>query len=224
MVNLGFAQTAADSVFDFLRRTADVTAEGVSWQSLTYLNETIRRHDLWDGVPGVALFLADYAAVTGSGEARELARQALAWSDAQARSAPHPDQDGRPSLGRGAAGVSLAYLRLACSDRSALDRAAELAADVARTAPARNPSLLWGTAGEIVLLLRAWEATQEESFRSAALARGAVLRDESLPGALAAAAQRPIPVGLAPGLAGIEIGLSALHSAANDDTWVAAVR
>jgi len=190
---------------------------------LSYQNEAIRRHDLWDGVPGVALFLADYAAITGSAEASELARRVLAWSVAQARIAPSPDPPG-PNLGRGAAGMSLAYLHLARIDTAALDRAAELAAQVAEAPPAQNPSLLWGTAGEIVLLLRVWEATHEEAFRSAAMRRGAMLGDETLPGVLAAVAQRPIPLGLAPGLAGIGIALAALHAADSGGAGSASIR
>src|SRR5687768_3504953 len=109
MTGKSLEEQGAGSVVAFLERTAQESADGVSWESLSYQNEAIRRHDLWDGVPGVALFLADYAAVTGSQAARELASRALGWSEAQARGGPHPDPDGRPSLGRGAAGLALAY-------------------------------------------------------------------------------------------------------------------
>ena len=93
-------QRNADSVAVYLARTAQESGDGVSWESLSYQNETIRRHDLWDGVPGIALFLADYAAVTGSRTAKDLAARALAWSEARARTDPHPDPAGDPARPR----------------------------------------------------------------------------------------------------------------------------
>ena len=215
----------AESVAAFLARTADESAAGISWESLSYQNELIRRHDLWDGVPGIALFLADYAAIAGAQAARELATRALAWSEAQARISPHPDPDGRPSLGRGAAGLALAYFHLAAAgDSSALERAAHFADEVARSDVGRNPSLLWGTAGEALLLIRAWRATNGKNYRDAAVRRGVLLRDGALVGALAAMGERPIPIGLAPGLAGVGVALAHLLDATGDEQWVAPVR
>src|SRR5688500_2933095 len=213
------AREAADSVYAFLRRTAERSGEGTSWETLSYRNEPIRRHDLWDGVPGVALFLADYAGVTGSDEAAHLAAEALAWSVAHARSDPPPEPGRELSLGRGAAGLALAHLHLARIFPTALDTAVEQARLVAAKAPSpRDPGLLWGNAGQILALVRVWHATGEQQLLEAAVARGAVLRD--LPGALAsAAAERPIPLGLAPGLAGVGIGLLALLTATGDDRW-----
>ena len=219
------AQHAADSVFAYLARTADESPVGASWESLSYQNEPIRRPDLWDGVPGVALFLADYAAVTGSAAARELAARALRWSVAQAQTGPHPDPDSRPNVGRGAAGLALAYLHLhAAGDRTALACAAELADQTVNTDPARNPSLLWGTAGEALALGRVGVATGDERFITAAGRRAALLRDDSLPGALAAMDQRPIPLGLAPGAAGIGLALAQLLTMTRNDEWVPPIR
>lgn len=225
MTEKSIQEQGAESVVGFLERSAQESADGVSWESLSYQNEVIRRHDLWDGVPGVAVFLADYAAVTGSREARELAARALGWSEAQARTGQHPDPDGRPSLGRGAAGLSLAYFHLsAAGDSSALERAAHYANEVAGKKVGRNPSLLWGTAGEALLLIRAWRTTSDGGFLDAAVRRGVALRDDSLVGVLAAMEQRPVPFGLAPGLAGVGIALAHLFAATGDEQWAAPTR
>src|SRR5688572_32190684 len=117
------ARAAADSVYAFLRRTAERSGEAVLWETLSYRNEPIRRHDLWDGVPGVALFLTDYAEVTGSNEAAQLAADALAWSVAHAQSDAPPDPGRELSLGRGTAGLALAHLPLARIFPTALDTA-----------------------------------------------------------------------------------------------------
>ena len=175
----------AASVVSYLARTAQESTDGVSWESLSYQNELLRRHDLWDGVPGGALFLADYAAVAGSRAARDLAARALQWSEVQARTGPHPDPDGRPSLGRGAAGLALAYFHLAAAgDPAALDRAAHFAAAAAALDDAalldtaiaageapyahgdarQNPSLCHGLAGGAELLVDLFRRTGDERW------------------------------------------------------------
>ena len=224
MFDAAAARSAADSVYGYITRTAERSAEGASWETLSYRNEPIRRHDLWDGVPGIALFLADYALVTGSTEGAQLAADALGWSMAHAQSDPPPEPGRELGVGRGGAGLALAYLHLASVVPSALDRALEQARLVAASDPPREPGLLWGNAGQILTLVGVWRAIGERGLLDAALTRGARLRDDFLPGTLAAETQRPIPLGLAPGVAGIGIGLLALFTATGDEAWAAPIR
>ena len=71
------ARAGAESVFGYLERSAEWGPDGIRWRTLSYRNEPQFDTSLFNGVAGIVLFLADYAAATGSGAALRLAALAL---------------------------------------------------------------------------------------------------------------------------------------------------
>jgi hypothetical protein len=67
------ARVGADSVFDYVTRTAETTPEGVRWQTLDYQNRPRYGPSVFNGVAGIPLFLAEYYARSGAAVARDLA-------------------------------------------------------------------------------------------------------------------------------------------------------
>src|SRR5688572_27850358 len=113
------ALVGAESVFGYLERTAEWVPDGVRWRTLSYRNEPQYDSSLFNGVAGIVLFLADYAAVTGSGAALRLAAGGARWCSAPERPpslAPLGVGSADPhSLYAGAAGRGLAWLRVAAA-------------------------------------------------------------------------------------------------------------
>src|SRR5262245_41851182 len=73
------ARTGADAVYGALERTAEETPAGVRWRTLSFEDEPQYGADLYNGVAGIAVFLAEYARTTEHPAAAALARRALAW-------------------------------------------------------------------------------------------------------------------------------------------------
>ena len=133
------ARLGANSVFEYIERTAEVVPDGVRWQTLSYYNEPHYDTDLYTGVAGISLFLSDYYRLTGNTTARDLAAGALRWCAAPGR-APGSDPERIPlplSIYSGASGLGLAWLRLALAtgDAGALRQAATLAEGVIAAKP-----------------------------------------------------------------------------------------
>ncbi len=78
-----FARENADSVFDYIKRTAQYSKDGIFWETKAYNNQPHFHPSLFNGVAGISLFLTDYYQVTGIEEAYNLAVGAVEWSAKQ---------------------------------------------------------------------------------------------------------------------------------------------
>ena len=225
----------AHSVYEYVSRTAEAVPAGVRWRTLTVENAPQYVTNLYNGVAGIALFLADYHRLTRSARALDLARDALRWcADAGAPlRLDFPAIGTDASLGWGTAGVGLAWLRLAAAtgDREFLRRAEAVAARLPDTAGLRRVTrLLFGDAGTGLFLVRLWEATQKDQHLAAAAETGAWLdrvatRDAQ--GCLwtnSAGGVGPPRLGLGTGAAGVGYFWLVLHEATGDRAWLERAR
>jgi lantibiotic modifying enzyme len=234
---------ATDSIYHSLLRTAERVPDGVRWQTLSYRNAPQYDTSLFNGVAGVSLFLADYARYKEPDVALELAAGALRWCtapDRPASLAPLGEGSANPSsLYAGAAGLGLAWLRLAASLR-ALGRQGEAANALAQAAAqgdrlgASDPGP-WtefgrGAAGEGMFLVRLWQATSAQRHLTAAVARAEWLSAHAVRDArgthwlrvIERGNSRALPrTGWTVGNAGIGAFLLALHEATREERWAA---
>ena len=174
------ARAGADSVYRSLARTAEAGPDGVRWQTLSFQNVPHYGTNLYNGVAGVTVFLADYARLRNVPAAGALARRALDWCAVPGRALRHPDDHpgaGAASLAFGHPGIGLAWLRLAraTEDPALLAPAAAIAAGLLAAAPGPQTSLLFGAAGAGWFLLRLWEAAGDDRYLAGAVAAGAWL-------------------------------------------------
>lgn len=231
------ARIGANSVFGYLRRTAEAVPDGLRWQTLSYQNAPGYAPGLWDGVAGIAIFLADYHRVTGAAQARDLAAAALRWCVVPGRRLEGEAAGLSESLGRGRSGIGSAMLRYAAAtgDGPALATAVTLGDGATAAASvggvrlaggAPGPSFLWGTAGQGTFLVRLWEAARQERHLAAAVRCAEYLRDAQLPEVFggawpppAASALPRFPSGFAPGLAGIGYFFAVLAGATGVRAW-----
>jgi lantibiotic modifying enzyme len=157
-------RSALDSVFRFLERTAEPTADGVRWAIPDDAGAPQYRGDLY-GTAGIPLFLADYHRLTGSARALELAARGAAWCAAPDRAFLGDLLAGSDawSLLDGRAGLALAWLRLAGTGvgGGAKERAAALGTALAARDPGPATGLGMGAAGKGLVLLRLWQHTRD---------------------------------------------------------------
>ncbi len=226
------ARLGASSVFGYVERTAEVVPDGVRWQTLSYYNEPHYDTNLYTGVAGISLFLADYYRLTGNTTARDLAAGALRWCSAPERP-PGTDPQRIPlplSLYSGASGLGLAWLRLALAtdDPTALRQATALAEPVIAAEPGPWTELGRGATGEGLFLVRLWEASGEERHLRGAVGRGSWLRDHIIRDERGSHWLRVLDendpksrarTGFHVGSAGIGYFLLALYEATQDAEW-----
>ncbi len=217
------ATDCADSIFRYIARTAEPVADGVRWQTLNYEDELHYDPNLFNGVGGIPLFLADYHRVRGDEHALALALGAAKWS-----SAPHrlPSDT---SVGYGMAGIGLAWLRIhsVSQDQQALREAVALGERTLTTGPGPRTGFLFGTAGVGTFLLRLWEASSDERFLDGAQTYARWLKSvatESEAGLFwpvnATRTGRPFVPGFCRGTAGIGHFFAALALSTGDAEWV----
>ena len=54
-------ETAVDSIFDYIDRSAEEVPEGVRWQTFTHRDEPQYGTTVYNGVSGITFFLSEYA-------------------------------------------------------------------------------------------------------------------------------------------------------------------
>jgi lantibiotic modifying enzyme len=171
----------AESVYRLLERTAEETPDGVRWPTLNYHNEVGYDASLYSGGAGIALFLVDYARLSGNTKALALARRGLEWCSVHT-SQVGPTPDGTPSpaslyFGSAGLGLSYAHLARATCDDTARQVTSTLAGQVAARQPGPWTDLGRGAPGEGLFLLRAWQATGDPKHLAGATAHAGWLLD-----------------------------------------------
>ncbi len=227
------AREGADSVYRYVERTAERVSDGVRWQTLSYENEPQYDLSVFNGVAGIAMFLADYYRLTRIERALDLAAGALRWcSQPERLSEGSVEAWRRDGLGRGRAGPGMGWLRLAAvtGDRDHLRQACAVGDGLLRKDPGPVTDWLDGAAGEGLFLLRLAEATGDERFLAGAVRwaewlAGVARRDEH-------GCYWPWETGdseyanwfglsFLPGLSGIGYFLLCLYQATRDERWAA---
>lgn len=216
------ARSGADSVFGYIEYTAEVVPGGIRWQTLSYQNEPQYDFTIFNGVAGICLFLADYAQLTGTDKARELALGGVRWCSL-------PEHQGfTRGLCIGKAGIGMTWLHLSRStgDPSLLTHCTVHAEKIMTEDPGPVTDILGGAAGNGLFLLRLWEASRQEEYLRGALRNGEWLRDRAVRDRsgcywpmVVSDAKPWYALGFAHGLAGIAYFLLLLHQVQPEGAW-----
>ncbi len=222
-----------------LDATAVRAGEGVAWVGLSLGDEAERwalqptAYDLYEGGPGIAVFLSALARATGDERWRELALGALTPLLDEAER--HP---GRLAVLRGIGGATgfggIVYALALVAELTGEERAVEAARALIRALPAaaieRDPAfdLLGGAAGTLAGIL-AFDRVSGGYDHAVELGRvaGRVLARNAVLGAQSAVwrtSQSRSLDGFAHGTAGIALVLARLAMRTGDDTLVALAR
>jgi len=170
------AKSGSDSVFEYVERTAEEVSDGIRWQTLDYGNEPHHHFDIFNGVAGICLFLADYFQLTGIERARNLALGGARWCSL-------PEHEGYTrGLYVGRTGVGMAWLHLSrvTEDPELLTHCGINAEKILREDPGPVTDILGGASGNGLFLLRLWEATQDERYLEGAVRNGEWIRGKAL--------------------------------------------
>lgn len=219
---LRFAADSADSILRYISRTAEPGADGVRWRTLNYDDELHYDPNLFNGVSGIALFLADYYHIRGDESALDLAIGAAKWASAPARL---PEDH---SMGYGVSGIGMAWLRIhaVTQDERALNEALTLAQPILATDPGPRTGFLFGAAGVAMFLLRLWEASDDQRVLDGVQKHAAWLKsvaEQSENGCFwpvnALRSGRPSVPGFCRGTAGIGHFFASLAHVSQDKEW-----
>ncbi|MGH8798037.1 MAG: type 2 lanthipeptide synthetase LanM [Caldimonas sp.] len=227
------------------QRIAEVairSGPGAAWIGLDWLGDSEAAQlvplgfDLYNGAPGIALFLAAHAQATGDDAAADLAIAGLA----PLRSHLHGANAARFARGLGLGGAtglgSVVYALCAASDllgdtalRADAHRAARLFSDELIAAD-RLFDVIGGSAGGILGLLKAYRCSGDDDVLARATRCGEhLLRnrpdENGRPGIWSGlgAAARPL-TGISHGASGFGYALAALHQATGREEFAAAAR
>ena len=186
--------------------------------------------DLYDGLPGIALFLAHLGEVTGDRRFTELARATAAPLRALPRRKPMPLRLLGGYTGWGGIVYTLVSLGALWGDGDLLDDAAACVEPMRELAPRDEPlDLLDGAAGAILPLLRLHALRPAAGALDVALACGervlaqAAAQERGIGWQIPGAGPAPL-TGLSHGAAGIALALLRLAAASGDERFRAAAR
>ncbi len=218
---------AATAIGERLERLAFHGAEGATWIGASVVDE--RRvsvqplgPDLYDGLPGVALFLAHLGVVTGESRFTELARRALATMRVEL------DRGGLSVIGAlaGWGGVvyALAQLGSLWNEPGLFDEAAAYADRInSLIGTDRSFDIVEGAAGCIVSLLALDACARSAPIRAIAQRCGEHLLANMAPEASGvgwASGNGGVPLtGFSHGAAGIALALLRLHAVTRDERF-----
>ncbi len=215
-----------DSIYQFIRRTAERDGSQCRWQTIDYGNQPHYDVSLLNGVGGIPLFLAAYGQLRGEPEAIDLAIAAIEWCADPARTGF------TRGLCVGKAGAAFAAYRMDCHNAS--PQIAELCrrvtASIQQDDPGPFTDLLGGAASNGIYLIEAWRRTSDPLLLAGAERCGGWLleqltRDELGCHCLA----RPDGgfggnpyAGVAHGISGVACFFSALFDATRKEVWKSA--
>ena len=168
-------RSGVDSVFEFIRRTAEPEGTGYRWKTADYENRLQYNITLFNGVGGIPLFLIDYGRVRGNAQALELARGALEWC----AQASHE----RPVRGLhfGKVGPALAALELEKPLSPELNRLCDQATrSILQEEPGPVTDMVGGASSNGYYLLRAWKKTGDRELLKGAVRCGEWVRQQMI--------------------------------------------
>lgn len=232
----------AGAIFENIARLAIRSGPGAAWVGLDWLGDSDVSQlvplgpDLYNGAPGVAVFLAAYARQTGDARARDLALAALAGVRRDLRSAGAARLTRALGIG-GAAGLgSVLYALTLVSEFLGSDEVMADARAIATLfsddliAADKSLDVVGGSAGAILALLRLHRATQAERALERAMKCGDHLLGQPRIGSngqrswAAQGLEAKLLNGMSHGAAGYAYALSALAAASGAARFADAAR
>lgn len=214
-------EAEAGAILDMLRRRAVIADGGVAWWGRKSLLKApsigVLGPSLYDGLSGIAIFLAAAACVLRDDSARDMTERAVTTVQSLIKShRPTGLRPGRTlgmAFGMGGISYALATVSRLLGEAKSLVAARSAAAWITPDVIQADPTfdIMDGVAGAMIALLRLWEDTGEERWLSLAALCGAHILKAQRRGLLwGDAAKRPIQTGVAHGLAGIGFALCRL--------------
>jgi type 2 lantibiotic biosynthesis protein LanM len=211
-----------------IAQTAIHDGDGASWvifsqTSSTHVAAAPAAADLYDGLPGIALFLGHLGAVTGDARLQELSRLAVI----ELLKTPSLRERGRPAgafAGLGGVIYVLAHLSQFMPDLSCADIAEELARLLAKDLDAAvEIDVIAGLAGIVLAALGAANQAQRCAFFSLAVRAGHALTDQVAdprnPQHREILEGRKWPLSFAHGRAGVAYALIKLYEASGQQRF-----
>jgi lantibiotic modifying enzyme len=217
-------RSGADSIFAFIRRTAEHDGPRCRWKTADYGNRLHYGISLLNGGGGIPLFLQDYGRLRDNAEALDLARKALEWCADPGHGGPVR------GLHVGKAGPAFAALSLDADLRTPAisNLCEEVIASILREDPGPVTDMIGGASSNGFYLLRAAEAMKNTAYFAGALRcgdwiRGHLTRDELGCHCLVRPdgqgfGNRPYS-GFAHGISGIAFFFALLFEASRDAVW-----
>lgn len=156
----GIISAGADSVFAFIRRTAEHERQTCRWKTADYENRFHYGISIFNGVGGIPLFLADYAQMRRNEEALELALAALEWCADSGQEGP------TRGLYTGKAGPAFVALYLDAQERSpAITALCErVTTSILHEDPGPVTDIMGGAASNGFYLLQLWKKAKEHKL------------------------------------------------------------
>ena len=169
--------TLAISVGDYVSSKAERTDAGSRWSTISYVGASEYSPEVFSGVAGIALFLADLGRITGSQTYVDLARDGARWID-ETMQAGHDGIGRYKGLYSGFSGHGLAMLHVgqAADDDSLVARALARADALSETMYG-GLDLMYGAAGTGLFLLRCFQEVAGARYLDEAVRAGAYLLD-----------------------------------------------
>ena len=169
----------AISVGDYVASKAERVEAGSRWSTLSYFGTPEYSPEVFSGVAGIVLFLADLGRITGGQAYVDLARDGARWIDETMQSS-HGGIGRYKGLYSGFSGHGLAMLHAgqAAGDDDLMERALARADALSQTTYG-GLELMWGAAGAGIFLLRCFQETGEAHYLDEAARAGAYLLDRA---------------------------------------------
>jgi lantibiotic modifying enzyme len=141
------------SILGFIKRTAESSESGCSWETIDYANKPHRSPSIFNGVGGISFFLVDAYGRTGDREALGLAQGAIDWC------AAYTGKHYERGLHFGKTGAALAALHkaVALGEKSVPEFCRINADTILREPPGPVTDLIGGEASNGLYLLKLWE-------------------------------------------------------------------
>jgi type 2 lantibiotic biosynthesis protein LanM len=214
--------TEAERLFEILRQRAVADGDGVAWWGKKSLLKApsigVLGPGLYDGLAGIAVFLAAMTRVLRDERARDLTVRTVATVRSMVQThRPSPLRSGRTlgiAFGMGGVAYALATVGRLLDDEQWLEIARDAAAWMTPEIIQNDKTfdIMDGSAGAIIALLKLFEVTDEERWLTLALHCGSYLRERHQSGHLWwTVPGRMIRTGMAHGLAGIGFALCRLY-------------
>ncbi|MBK1877580.1 lanthionine synthetase LanC family protein [Pelagicoccus mobilis] len=154
------------SIYTFIRRTAEKTDSGICWETIDYENRPQRNYNLFNGVGGIPFFLCDYFRYSGDQEALSLAKGAIEWCKSESVSPPS-ENEMNYMRGLHTGKVGIAYVQLfydSLLDRQPSSYCHELANHVLKEPPGPITDLTGGEASNGFYLLKLYQKTADPKY------------------------------------------------------------
>ncbi|MEK6280674.1 MAG: type 2 lanthipeptide synthetase LanM [Acidobacteriota bacterium] len=214
-------RTEAERIFEILRRRAVTASDGAAWWGRKSLLKApsigVLGPGLYDGLSGIAVFLAAMTRVLQNEMARDLTVRTVATVRSMVQThRPSRLRSGRTlgiAFGMGGVAYALATIGRLLDDQQSLEIARDAATWVTPEIIQSDQTfdIMDGSAGAIIALLKLFEVTGEERWLTLALLCGSHLQETHQSGRLWwTAPGRMIRTGMAHGLAGIGFALCRL--------------